>query len=586
MTVRIANSKPMPSRFEYVDPLRPQFDWVDVLDRTRYDKRTWFYPWQGDGIYAKARLVDHPERIVARIGSRRTLDQLPIVRQAGLRRTATFTDFFYGRLQINPSYLDLGNILNSQSREVELWNASFEPITIREIFRRDDDGVDLSLPRQLPFTLQPLEAITIVVGVSSNGPTNLDAKFTFDVEPLQDVTLQVVGRRAVVFSIMPDTAKSYLEKMTWVTSVITAQDGTEQRASINEYPDTQISMTVQHHQETIHNLDSLLWGWQHRIYSLPLWHRHTNLSQTAFVGNMVIMCNTAYAGFREGGTVILWADFDYFETAEVVEILADRLIIRRPLLKSWGRGTLVAACRPARLPQEVSASWKNPDIASVPLTFVFTEVEQETPFESSLMYRGTPVLMIAPNWVSELDERSVRNIEIFETETKARFTVLNNDVPYMVRTQAWFLKGKDRIDQFRRWLYSRRGRTVPFWSPSWKNDLTIVSRIEAGSSTIEIQAVGYRGFYEGKEGRMDMIIILRDGRTLMRRVSHTAAGDSSATELLVLDSEIGFVIEPRDVQMVSFLGLHRLDADEVELDWRSDALVLCNQNMRLLTDGV
>lgn len=194
--------------------------------------------------------------------------------------------------------------------------------------------------------------------------------------------------------------------------------------------------------------------------------------------------------------------------------------------------------------------------------------------------------MIAPNWVSPLTENNVRNMDIFETDQKARFVVLNNDVPYVVRQQAWFLKGKGKIDQFRRWLYSRRGRVVPFWSPSWKNDFRLVTRIEQGAVTMEVANIGYRNFYASRVGRQDIVIFLRSGQTIMRRITGASVGTTADTEILSLDQEITQVIEPRAVQMISFLGLHRLDADEVELDWRSDALVLCNQNMRLLTDGV
>ena len=589
MTIRVTAASPLPSRLPYTDPIRPgDYDWVDVLDTNRYDRTTWFYPWQDTGVYTTEALKLKPVgHNTARLKMFGTLKRSRPVGVAAPLRAQTFTDLFYGRLQINPAYIDLGNLLNSQTRQVELWNASFAPVTVQQIIKEEDDGIDLSLPGAVPFTLAPLQAITITVGVTTTGPTTIDARFIFDAVQLPDATLQVVGTRAVVFSLMPDTSKSYLEKMTWVSSVITAHDGTEQRISINEYPDTQLTMTVQQHREKIHNLDSLLWGWQHRIYALPLWHRAENLKATAYAGSTTVMCDTAYAGFRVGETAIIWGDYDFFETFEVLEIRSDRLISRRPLQAGWPAGALVAACRSARLPQEVTGSWQHADLASVQLTFVLTEVEQETPFEYGPTYRGSPMLLTPPNWVSPLEERNVRNIEIFESETKARFTVANSDVPYIVRTHAWFLKGKAKIHQYRGWLYSRRGRVVPFWAPSWKNDMSLAKRIEAGSLVLEINNIGYRNFYGSRVGRQDIIIFLRNGQLLTRRITNAATGSEGLnSEILSVDTEFSSVIEPSAVQMICFLGLHRLDADEVELDWRSDKLALANQNMRLLTDGI
>lgn len=583
MAVKETSAHILPARSTYTDPIRPDFDWVDVMDTNRYDRTAWFYPWQGFGLYRVAPANYGQGYDLRRINTRRTLQGVPKVIVCPRRRAMTFTDLLYGKLQLNPSLLNMGNVLNNQTREVELWNSSFFPVTVSQITRTDDDGVDLDAPAT-PFVLQPLQALTIDVSVATTGPTNIDARFLFDAVGVKDVALRVTGTRSVVFSLMPDTSKSYIEKMAWVSDIITSKDGTEQRMAINEFPDTQISMTVHQHSDKLHSLSSLLWGWQHRIYQLPLWHRHANLTEPAYPDLNTVMCETAYAGFRVGGMAMIWGGFDYFETAEVESILPDRIITKRPLIQGWGKGTLVAACRPARLPQETTSSWNNPDLAEVQLDFVFTEVEQETPFEYPTTYRGSPVLMIAPNWVSPLEDRNIRNIDVFESALKARFTVLNNDVPNIVRTHAWFLNSKLRIHQFRGWLYSRRGRVVPFWAPSWKNDLTLATKVEVGAVSLEVRSVGYRNFYNSRSGREDLIMFLRDGTKLMRRITSAAVGATPATEILLLDQEISRVINPEDVEMISFLGQHRLDADEIELDWRSDKLVLANQNMRLLTD--
>ena len=85
--------------------------------------------------------------------------------------------------------------------------------------------------------------------------------------------------------------------------------------------------------------------------------------------------------------------------------------------------------------------------------------------------------------------------------------------------------------------------------------------------------------------KQDYYASLNGGEYLIRRVSNAAAGPDSKTEIVRVDQEFTAGLKVSDVKMICFLGLHRLDADEVEIDWRSDNLALCNQNMRLLTDG-
>lgn len=591
MAVRTSSVSASPARISSVgDPARPAYDWVEGYESTRGDKTTWLYP---PGAAQLGHLVDDSADPGYQFAAgengiyRLTAKARPVRVNNTLTRAMTFTDLFYGRLHLNPSLIELGNLLTAQVRETELWNASFAPVTITAIQTVGTDGVDMGLPRPVPITLAPLEAITIQLSISTSGPTVLDASYLFDADVLKDALLRVTGTRSVVFALAPDTSKSYLEKLEWISDVITAHDGTEQRMAVSEWPDTQISMSLANHQHPIHMLDSLLWGWQHRVYTLPLWHRGTKLTAPAFIDLLEIPCDTTYVGFRVGGIGILWNAYNSYETFEVVEVLADRVVARRPLQRTWTGGTLVAACRQARLPTEVSVSWDHADLASTSVNFVFTEVEVEDPYEFTTLYRDQPVLLEAPNWVGGLSETSTRAMEAFETDLRSRYTLIRSEVPTIVKEHAWFLKGKEKIHRFRRWLFNRKGRTVPFWAPSWKADFTLVSRVEQGNFTITVKDINYRGLYRYNTGRQDIIIILRDGTRFMRRIISAAEGSLlPGTEVLVLDAEIGRVIEVKQVAMICFLGLYRLDADAVELDWRSDQLVLCSQNMRLLTDGV
>lgn len=573
----------LPSRtvIRSVDMVPADYDQSASWETLSGDQTQWFYPlqlMQGEAWYGA--LKNAPAKASLRLRTRQV--PLPVFSAGG--RGRTFTDLFYGRLQLNPSYLNLGNILNSQSRDVELWNATFQEVTVAGVTATDSEGVELT-GLTFPKVLKPLEAVIVTVGVSTQGPVQMDARYLFDALGIGDVSLQVVGTRVVVFSLAPDTSKEYTERMEWISDVITSQDGTEQRTSVVEQPDTSISYTVQNHSQAIHYLDSLLWGWQHRIYAVPMWHRAERLTEVAYVGSSTLMLDTTYAGFRANGLVMMWSSYDAFEAAEIAEVRADRLILKRGLQSTWGRGASATPCRAGRLPQEVQTSWTHANLGSATLNFWLTDVEEEEAQDSILTYRGNKVMMIAPNWVESMAERQVRNLDVFETSTKARFTLLRNEVPYIVRGFSWFLKSKANIAQFRSWLYARRGRTVPFWCPSWKADITVAFRIEQGSTSLRIKPIGYSSLYVNKVGRQDLAIFLHGGQVLLRRIISAGEGDDGY-ETLGLDAEFSSTIELSSIKMVSYLGLHRLDADAVEMSWKSDKLTLCQQNMRLLTDGV
>lgn len=561
--------------------IRPaDYDFSDSWENYSGDQREGYYPLVlGLG-------QDWPSEVV--IGPRGVKRNLDTYRKIAIhqfvKRVHTFTDLFYGRIQLDPSYLNLGNILNSQSREVEMWNATFFPITVTGYTATGEDGTEL-IGLTLPVVLQPLQAINFDVGISTQGPVQVDARYTFLATGANGVALQVVGTRVVVFSLPPDTSQDYIERMEWISDVITSYDGTEQRASLLEVPDVGIRYTVRSHSQAIHYLDSLLWGWQHRIYAVPLWHRGEKLAVTATQGSTTVMVPTTYAGFRVGGLIMLWSEYSNFEASEIESIEVDRVQLKRPLQKTWPGRTLAVACRSARLPQEIQTNWQTSDFGTSTVDFWLTEAEEEAPLDTGLTYRGRPLMMTAPNWIDGLTEQQVRNLDVFETTTKARFTKLKNEVPYIVRGFSWFLKDKENIHKFRQWLYARRGRTVPFWSPSWKADMEIAAKAEEGATSLRIKPIGFSQLYTYNDGRQDIAIFLKNGQVLLRRILSAGLG-SDGLETLGMDAEFTDPVEISDVRMISYLGQYRLDADAVEMAWKSDKLTLCTQNMRLLTDGV
>lgn len=586
MAVRVSHTKEawghLENRREAV--YKPAIDEHEQWEQTRNDKTTWYYLWEG--FFAqpndvKGRPHGGPR---FRLGFRGQAHHYPKVTPAG-SYGKSFTDIFYGRVQLNPSYIDVGAVLTAQSRTIELWNATFDPVTITSIEELNSAGITISLDAPLPLVLAPLKAVYGTVTAEPAGPSEIKARMEFlTTNPQKQPVLTVVGSRSVIFAIAPDTSKPYLERMEWSTDIITSYDGSEQRISVHDGADVTLSMTVVQHGRRAHLMDSFLWGWQDKIYTLPLWHRASKLSSEGLAGSDTVFCQTLDSGFKVDSVAMIWLQDDRYEVQEVQEVHADRLVLRRPLAKNWPKASTIMACRPARLPSEVQSTWTHGDLASFQLNFIYTELEEGGSADWGGYYRSYSVLLQQPNWVQPVTEKTTREMDVFETDTKARFARVRGKGPYIVRNFAWFLKNKGQIRRFRAWLYARRGRATPFWAPSWKADFKVMKRLAAGEQQLTVQNVGFQALYQERQGKQDVAIFLRSGTILYRRLVGSATGLTPETEVLILDAAINFNIEIQDVLMICFLSLYRLDGDSAEMDWRSDKLVLCNQNMRLLSN--
>ncbi len=574
-----------------LDLLNAEGDWVDALSAPEQYRSNWFHPIPNPSAASKVTAESKPgaQPSNTRMSglSSRLADVPRVIKSTDQRRSHTFTDLFYGRLKLEPATIDLGSVLSAQTKEVELWNATFEPVTISSILTTDASGVSLVFPTNPPFVLPPLASIYGEVSATPQGPAEIDAKFLINAAAAEvaDVQLRVLGRRNVLFTLAPSTDKPYVEKLTWRTDIITSYDGSEQRVSLSDNPDTEINMTLLTHRKSAHLVESLLWGWQSKAYGLPMWHRATPLTQSASAGNTEIFLDPSFSNFSVDGIIILWRGQDLYEAQEIEEIRSSSIVLRRPLQNGWPVGVSAMPLRAARLPADVQVQWLTPDIASYQLNFILNEPEIEPAADLGIYYRGLYVMNHMHNWTSPVQEKSSLVLDAFETETGNRFVVQRRKTPATVKNHSLFLNSKSKIRAVRRWLYGRRGAAAPFWLPSGKADLQVVARIEAGSDELTVASAGYHSVVLERNNRRDLIIYTRRG-TFLRRISASATGDTPGTEIIKLQTTIDTRIEPSEVIMVSFLGLCRLENDSVELDWRSEKLVLCNLSTRLLSDDV
>jgi hypothetical protein len=122
------------------------------------------------------------------------------------------------------------------------------------------------------------------------------------------------------------------------------------------------------------------------------------------------------------------------------------------------------------------------------------------------------------------------------------------------RSYRVFNNDRDKYQEYKDFLYRRAGRYSPFWIPTWNGDITLES---TGSltTTIVIQESGYSSC------RSDIAVRKTNGDWLFREVvdSDIVGGEIELT----LNSSLG--IDSSDVSFISYLGLHRLGTDRVEI---------------------
>ena len=259
----------------------------------------------------------------------------------------------FEKILVRPRRLDLGYVLGGSTTPVEVWNThAAEVHLLSGVLVSGVGGVVVVGPAPLNFG--PGQSQVYTISVALQGSPTIDSTVTWTFAGESGATLQVVGTRLVVFSAPMDWSNPYEETPAWLTSVLSAINGAEQRARMRQAPRYEVSFRVLTMTETnTLDLESLLYGWQHQRFGVPVWPESSALLSAVSEGTQILPVSTVdRQAFLECGFAMVWASMQAWEAFQVLEVRGDSISIDVPLVQSWPSGTRVVPLRLGRLPKD------------------------------------------------------------------------------------------------------------------------------------------------------------------------------------------------------------------------------------------
>lgn len=197
------------------------------------------------------------------------------------------------------------------------------------------------------------------------------------------------------------------------------------------------------------------------------------------------------------------------------------------------------------------------------------------------VYQGLDVLEVEPNWYDDQSRTYKRILDVLD----------NGMAPAQVNDYTgrsfggfsfqWWCGSRAEAAALRAFLDARRGRLVPFWMPSWIQDMRLAQAAGSGDSGIVITARAYGDKVFPDLARRD-IAIISGSSMVYRRV--TSVSQTATTETLTLDSPLPAAVSTG--ALVSLLHLCRLDTDEPEISWETDSHAVANLPVALIPKEV
>ena len=507
----------------------------------------------------------------------------PVRKVIGSALPASYWYDVYDTVHILPSEIDLGDMLSSQERTVEVWNAYLTEQLLSSITPVGDGGLTLTEPQAAPTTFTQLESRVYTLNISTIGPSVINADYTFSF-PSDAAKLNVTGRRVLAFPFPPNFSQALIERLSWKTDVLSHYDGSEQRIKQRqvarmgyEYRLTALGVNAQ-------RLKAMLWGWQARVFAVPVWTDEGVLQASANADDLVLNINTDDLDYHAGGFVVLLSDTYTLEVVEIESLTATTITLANGLGSAWSAGTKVYPARLARIASDLEFKNTLQGVDGV-VSFDVVDSTNAPAVDFSLTYRGLPVLNRVPNKADGVSTAFKRDMEILDNMTGVVTYDDRSGFANTLQDYHWIEKGRANITLLKQWLYARAGRLTPFWVSNWTNDIELARIVADSDLVIDITYIGYASHLSQGVGRRDIKIELTDGTVFYRRITDSV-DNGDQTETLSIDLALGQVVNPSDIKIISFMQLHRLDSDTIEIAWRQTDLAECSHLVRGLNYDV
>ena len=401
------------------------------------------------------------------------------------------------------------------------------------------------------------------------------------------------------------------EKIEYLTDIITAYDGSEQRIKLRQLPRYSYSYDYD-------AMDEYQAQWlrgqtrmrQSDLWYIPMWHSPAYLRED-FVehGKMLYIDSEYMYNFRDCDYIeIFWED-DFKQTSNIVrevhsyvdggirlkKKIDQRLFIENTFIYPLRQCSTTASDSIKYIYSKGSAEVLNFEVIQkeskthIPANYenrYVTNIDHYNPYNIPETYNGREIFITTPQWVGD-DSHNLtvtKNVQRMDNTTGFYVYDLRNTKSYDSHGTTFLLYGQARINNMKKFFERVCGRYKSFYMPTWVNDFQVDRDLHGSDNYIYTEFNHLYKYYVSNSRYKAIIIFTNDWQSHIYDItaySYEKIGDNTYGKL-ILDRKLGIDYSKEDVLMICYLNLVRLDSDELIINYENNLVA----NTTLVTKEV
>jgi hypothetical protein len=494
----------------------------------------------------------------------------PIVVGAPFVTSLDSNDFlydFYFRIWVFPLRLEVRNARTNVDIPFAIWNAYPWGNTLTSITETATDGLVLDVTP--PSVFREIEYRTVNLQIQPSAPLSISATYLFNFT-FGSGLFYFVADRASVLSIVPDIPLN--EMWAWLTDVIVATDGTEQRAGLRAVPRRSmesklISLTEPEVKEKV---KQFLFDVAGQVV-IPYFQYATPITVSVLTGALIVTFDQAATDMRVGEYALILTKTSQM-LCKIASFGAGTATLDSALLIDVPAGSIIAPAFASVIENRQSLrryAVNEVSEITVDSTVATARAAFSRPGSTATIttFDGYPVLDKRPLANELVEQQFDTGYERFDYDTgtieqitRWKFTRDEGPRQYLIHRA----QQPAEMDYWRDFLDQLRGRLNPFLMPTYRKDLYMAATPADASITLLISGSDYGSNFWPNAPYKYLYLWTASGQVCVKvtGVTITTGGDSLCTLSIALPSGSGY----RSISFISFLLKSRLASDEVKLE--------------------
>ncbi|MHA3078770.1 hypothetical protein [Acinetobacter sp. ANC 5502] len=342
------------------------------------------------------------------------------------------------------------------------------------------------------------------------------------------------------------------ESISFKTDIFEASDGTEQRTPLKDKARQMLSFSSLSMRQAVAQQFNVQWGGIRQLWAVPLYQ------ERQFVGDVssdFITCNTDIYDFRDNSLALLKNDVGV-QLVEILEVQATGLQLSEVTTFKNAKLYPVRVCFiSGDITRNISGIH-----ASMSVDFIVVDepvIEPEMPEQ----FLGDDLYFFNLTYSGDSMQATISQQQ----------NILDNEMGEIYQSTDWnfsryskqyraVLKGQQQIRDYKNFLFRRQGRYRPFWLPTYESNLRSKSTGTI-TTTLLVEADQYKQLTDQRKH----IAIKCNGIWTAHTITESSLTSSSTVQLTISPA---LNKAAASIQRISYLGLHRLDADNITLNYQ------------------